>query len=182
MKRCQSWTFFSTQTAVWCCFNPINKFWKDDVPASRWQNEKWTWQRAKGKTKQNLLRSRRLASEKILKLQLNNYNDAHEGNEVNEYKPWLPLTNGTGVAKSLRNFPRKWLFGGEKLYRFLPIVLFFDDRIILNTSFGKRKPQHQLLTLFGLAQVRGGQKVDIFWQLYEWILFSLYFKNSTFPA
>lgn len=56
MKRCQSWTFFfsfqSMLGTVWCRFNPINKFWKDDVPASRWQNEKWTWQRAKGKTKQ----------------------------------------------------------------------------------------------------------------------------------
>ena len=29
--------------------NPINKFWKDDVPASRWQNEKWRSTKAKGK-------------------------------------------------------------------------------------------------------------------------------------
>ena len=34
--------FFFHHHLYTVCFNPINKFWKDDVPASRWQNEKWT--------------------------------------------------------------------------------------------------------------------------------------------
>ena len=54
-KGANHWIFFplsplSLASLLYqCVHNPINKFWRDDVPALRWQNEKWTLTAAKGK-------------------------------------------------------------------------------------------------------------------------------------